>query len=63
VHGGCLRRAPGGSQTAFASLVDPKTGDLVWFNYMQSNEGDIHAEGADVSCDLPRQHERQRTGE
>jgi len=41
--------APGGSQTAFASLVDLKTGDLVWFNYMQSNEGDIRTqEGADV---------------
>jgi len=41
--------APGGSQTAFASLVDLKTGDLVWFNYMQSKEGDIRTqEGADV---------------
>jgi len=41
--------ASGGSQTAFASLVDLKTGDLVWFNYMQSPEGDIRTqEGADV---------------
>ena len=39
----------GGSQTAFASLVDLKTGDLVWFNYIQSKEGDIRTQdGADV---------------
>ena len=39
----------GGSQTAFASLVDLKTGELVWFNYMKSPEGDIRTqEGADV---------------
>lgn len=41
--------APGGSQTAFASLVDLKTGELVWFNYLQSPEGDIRTQdGADV---------------
>jgi len=41
--------ASGGSQTAFASLVDLKTGELVWFNYMKSPEGDIRTqEGADV---------------
>ena len=41
--------ASGGSQTAFASLVDLKTGDIVWFNYMKSPEGDIRTqEGADV---------------
>lgn len=31
----------GGSQTAFASLVDLKTGDVVWFNVLQSQLGDI----------------------
>lgn len=31
----------GGSQTAFASLVDLKTGDVVWFNVLQSQQGDI----------------------
>ena len=41
--------APGGMQTAFASLVDLKTGELVWFNYLQSPEGDIRTQdGADV---------------
>ena len=41
--------APGGMQTAFASLVDLKTGNLVWFNYLKSPEGDIRTqEGADV---------------
>jgi hypothetical protein len=37
----------GGSQTAFASLVDLKTGDVVWFNVLQSQLGDIRKpEGA-----------------
>ena len=27
---------PGGTQTAFASLVDLKTGELVWFNHVLS---------------------------
>jgi hypothetical protein len=27
----------GGGQTAFASLVDLKTGDVVWFNVLQTN--------------------------
>ncbi len=31
----------GGSQTAFASLVDLKTGDVVWFNVLQSQQGDV----------------------
>ena len=31
----------GGSQTAFASLVDLRTGDVVWFNILQSQLGDI----------------------
>ena len=36
VHRGRLRHAAGRYATAFASLVDLKTGELVWFNYMQS---------------------------
>jgi hypothetical protein len=37
----------GGSQTAFASLVDLRTGDVVWFNVLQSQIGDIRTpEGA-----------------
>jgi hypothetical protein len=41
--------APGGTQTAFASLVDLKTGKLVWFSYISQKEGDIRTqEGADV---------------
>jgi hypothetical protein len=40
---------PGGSQQAFASLVDLKTGKISWFNYVQSATGDIRTrEGADV---------------
>ncbi len=31
----------GGGQTAYASLVDLKTGDVVWFNVLQSQQGDI----------------------
>lgn len=38
----------GGSQTAFASLVDLRTGEVVWFNVLQSQLGDIRTpEGAD----------------
>ncbi len=33
--------ATGGSQTAFASLVDLKTGQVVWFNTLFSGVGDI----------------------
>ncbi len=37
----------GGSQTAFASLVNLKTGEVVWFNVLQSQQGDIRtAEGS-----------------
>lgn len=40
--------AAGGSQTAFASLVDLKTGQVVWFNTLFSSVGDIRTpEGAD----------------
>lgn len=38
----------GGIQQAFVSLVDLKTGDIVWFNHLVSTAGDIRtAEGAD----------------
>jgi hypothetical protein len=33
--------APGGRQSAFASLVDLKTGQIVWFNTLHSAVGDI----------------------
>jgi hypothetical protein len=47
VVGVCVLPA-GGSQRAFASLVDLKTGDVVWFNFLQSAVGDIRtSEGAD----------------
>ena len=37
----------GGSQSAYASLVDLKTGEVVWFNVLQSQQGDIRKpEGA-----------------
>jgi hypothetical protein len=35
---------PGGSQQAFASLVDLKTGNVVWFNFVASAMGDIRTE-------------------
>ena len=42
----------GGSQTAFASLVDLKTGDVVWFNVLQSQIGDIRTpQGAEEMVD------------
>jgi len=38
---------PGGRQVAFASLVDLKTGDVVWFNTLVSGGGDLRTpEGA-----------------
>ncbi len=33
--------APGGSQIGFASLVDLKTGDIVWFKWLQRPAGDL----------------------
>lgn len=40
---------PGGTQQAFASLVELKTGNVVWFNHVISTVGDIRTqEGADV---------------
>jgi hypothetical protein len=39
----------GGSQQAFASLVDLKTGSVAWFNFLQSATGDIRTrDGADA---------------
>jgi hypothetical protein len=38
----------GGSQQAFASLVNLKTGEVTWFNLVQSATGDIRtAAGAE----------------
>lgn len=38
---------PGGQQVAFVSLVDLKTGHVVWYNYLLSTIGDIRTvEGA-----------------
>ncbi len=31
----------GGQQVAFASLVDLNTGNIVWFNLLQSSSGDL----------------------
>ena len=32
---------PGGSQVGFASVVDLKTGDIVWFNRLARPSGDL----------------------
>lgn len=53
---GCLVGAcvvvSGGQQGAFASLVDLKTGQVVWFNALASSVGDIRtAEGANTMID------------
>lgn len=32
---------PGGSQVGFASVVDLKTGDIVWFNWLARGHGDL----------------------
>jgi hypothetical protein len=46
--GACMMPT-GGQQGAFASLVDLKTGKLVWFNTLSSSVGDIRTqEGADT---------------
>jgi hypothetical protein len=45
--GFCAPQIGGGSQQAYASLVDLRTGDVVWFNFLQSQLGDIRKpEGA-----------------
>lgn len=39
----------GGQQAAFASLVDLRTGRIVWFNTLESSKGDIReTDGADA---------------
>ncbi len=35
---------PGGQQIGFASLVDLRTGDIVWFNRLLSGTGDLRTE-------------------
>jgi hypothetical protein len=37
---------PGGSQVGFASLVDLKTGDIVWFNRLVRAQGDLRTPAA-----------------
>jgi hypothetical protein len=45
--GFCAPQIGGASQQAYASLVDLRTGDVVWFNLLQSQIGDIRTrEGA-----------------
>ena len=45
--GFCNPDVGGGSQFAYASLVDLRTGDVVWFNVLSSRTGDIRTdEGA-----------------
>jgi hypothetical protein len=35
---------PGGAQIGFASLVDLRTGNIVWFNRLVSTSGDLRTE-------------------
>jgi hypothetical protein len=42
--GFCAPQIGGGSQQAYASLVDLRTGDVVWFNFLQSQLGDIRTQ-------------------
>jgi len=45
--GFCAPQIGGASQQAYAALVDLRTGDVVWFNLLQSQLGDIRTrEGA-----------------
>jgi hypothetical protein len=37
---------PGGIQAGFSTLVDMKTGDVVWFNRLVSMTGDLREQGA-----------------
>ncbi|MCC6608983.1 MAG: hypothetical protein IT515_04805 [Burkholderiales bacterium] len=37
---------PGGSQVGFASVVDLKTGDIVWFNRLVRGQGDLRTPDA-----------------
>lgn len=44
---------PGGAQAGFASLVDLRTGDIVWFNFFRRGSGDLRtAEGAEETVKL-----------
>jgi len=38
--------APGGAQVGFASLVDLKSGDIVWFNRLSRTSGDLRTPAA-----------------
>jgi hypothetical protein len=54
----------GGTQAGFVSLVDLKTGEVVWFNHLVSAVGDIRtAAGADKMVDrlLSPMHAESRT--
>ena len=42
--GFCAPNVGGGSQFAYASLVDLRTGEVVWFNVLQSKIGDIRTD-------------------
>jgi hypothetical protein len=50
---------PGGQQVGFASLVDLRTGNIVWFNIIANDTGDLRTEGpakkvvADLIKELP----------
>jgi hypothetical protein len=37
---------PGGTQVGFASVVDLKTGDIVWFNFLLRGSGDLRTPAA-----------------
>jgi hypothetical protein len=37
---------PGGAQVGFASVVDLKTGDIVWFNRLLRPQGDLRTPDA-----------------
>lgn len=51
IVGACIA-VGGGQRIAFASLVDLKTGKLVWYNVLASSVGDIRtAEGAAATID------------
>jgi hypothetical protein len=44
---------PGGSQVGFASLVDLRNGDIVWFNWLQRASGDLRTQqGASETVEL-----------
>jgi hypothetical protein len=52
VVGVCIVPASG-SQVAFVSLVDLKTGKVVWYNFLFSEDGDIRKpEGAKEMVEL-----------